>query len=189
LRGCDPQTVGRSNFSAKQPILYARDLINSCDGFVVIAFERTRIIQGLDEPGGPNQRTINNESHPTVWNQLEAAMAYARNVPILSFVQIGLRRQGMLSDRLEWFAQETDLKPEFLQTTQFEQTFQDWLARVEEGRTNPKGTQLDPAKIQIRDLVTRLSPPQIWAVATAFMGFFAGVAGIAFKFGQYFHGH
>jgi hypothetical protein len=42
---------------------------------------------------------------------MEAAMAYARKMPLLILVQPGLKRQGMLSDRLEWMAIEVALTP------------------------------------------------------------------------------
>jgi hypothetical protein len=86
-------------------------LYSTCRGAVVVAFERTRILTGLDKPGSSVPKEIKNESHPTVWNHMEAAMAYARKMPLLILVQPGLKRQGMLSDRLEWMAIEVALTP------------------------------------------------------------------------------
>ena len=112
--GCEPQTVGRSKFSSRQPVEASRDLIASCRGAVVIAFERTRIETGFEKPGSPGQKEIANERHPTVWNHMESAMAYARRVPLLTMIEPGLKRQGMLSDRLEWMALQEVLVPEYL---------------------------------------------------------------------------
>jgi hypothetical protein len=154
---------------------------------VVIAFERTRVLEALDEPGSPNEKLLTNESHPTVWNQLEAAMAYARDVPMLTFIEPGLRRQGMLSDRIEWFAQETDLDPAFLKTEQFNQTFQDWLTRVAERRENPQKLDIDPSNIKVKELLSRLTPKQLWGLCTGLGGFLVAIATIAFKLGQHLH--
>lgn len=83
---------------------------------MVVAFERTRTLHALDKPGSPSQAEVRNEFHPTLWNHMEAAMAYAKNVPILTFVQSGLKRQGMLSDRFEWTAIDAHLTPNLLRT-------------------------------------------------------------------------
>jgi hypothetical protein len=147
--GCVPQTVGRSSFSVRQPAEASRDLIGKCDGAIVIAFERTRILQALDKPGSPEQKEIRDESHPTVWNQMEAAMAYAQRVPILTFVQRGLKRQGMLSDRLEWMAIETDLSLSLLKTEAFQQVFREWLSLVRERRTSSPQVDVDPAELRL----------------------------------------
>jgi hypothetical protein len=113
FHGCTPQTVGHDEHSVRQPIFHARELIAACEGAVVIAFERVRIIEGIDKPGLDPPNLLKNEAHATVWNHLEAAMAYAQDVPILLIVQRGLKRQGMLSDRYEWHAQVTDFTLDF----------------------------------------------------------------------------
>jgi len=184
--GCIPQTVGRSSFSVRQPAQASRDLIGKCDGAVVIAFERTRILQALDKPDSPEQKEIKNESHPTVWNQMEAAMAYAQRVPILTFVQRGLKRQGLLSDRLEWMALETDLSPSFLKTEPFQQVFREWLSLVQERRTSSQRIELDPAELKVGVLVAQLKTKQLWGLIGGVFAVLAGVATLAFKAGQWF---
>jgi hypothetical protein len=183
---CIPETVGRSSYSLRQPVQAARDLIGKCDGAVVIAFERTRIIEALDKPDSADQKEIKNESHPTVWNQMEAAMAYAQRVPILIFVQRGLKRQGMLSDRLEWKAIESDLTPSLLKTEEFQQVFREWLSLVQDRRTSPNKDEIDLAELQVGVLISRLKASQLWGLLVALFTVLAGVAGLAFKAGQWF---
>ena len=184
---CITQTVGRSSFSIRQPVQASRDLIGKCDGAVVIAFERTRIIEALDKPNSPDQKEIKNESHPTVWNQMEAAMAYAQRVPILTFVQSGLKRQGMLSDRFEWMALETDFSPSFLKTEQFQQVFLEWLSLVQERRNFSKKVEIDPAELRVGVLISQLKTKQLWGLIGAIFAVLAGIATLAFKAGQWFH--
>jgi hypothetical protein len=187
--GCTPQTVGRSAFSIRQPVQAARDLIGNCDGAVVIAFERLRVLEALDKPGSPEESRIKNESHPTIWNQMEAAMAYGQRVPILTFIQSGLRRQGMLSDRLEWMALETDFSTNFLRTTQFQQTFGEWLALVAERRTSWRKSGIDPGELTIGHLLTQLKARQLWSVLVAVSAVAAAIFLAAFKAGQWFQNH
>ncbi len=179
---CIPQTVGRSSFSGRQPVEASRDLIGTCDGAVVIAFERIRIIEGLEKPGSTERKEIQNESHPTIWNQMEAAMAYAQRVPILTFVQRGLKRQGMLSDRFEWTALETDLSPSFLRTDQFQQVFREWLSYMQKRRTSSQKVDLDLGKVKVGALLSLLTTTQLWGLIVAI----ATIAALAFKAGQWF---
>jgi hypothetical protein len=184
--GCNPQTIGRSKFSARQPAEASRDLIARCSGAVVVAFERTRILTGLDKPESSIEKKIANESHPTVWNHMEAAMAYARKVPILTIVQPGLKRQGMLSDRLEWMAIEAELSPEVLRTDYFRQVFAEWLSLVKQGMLTSAQPDFDPSEIKIGKLLSQLTTKQAWALAVVIFGVLAGLATVAFKAGQSF---
>jgi hypothetical protein len=189
FNGCTPQTVGQGESSVRQPIFHARRLIAACEGAVVIAFERVRIIEGIDKPGVDPPNLLKNEAHPTVWNHMEAAMAYAQDVPILLMVQKGLKRQGMLSDRSEWHTQEIDFTVEFLRSKQFNQVFQEWLSLVQERREKPKKLDFDPSEIELKDLLSRLTPKKFWSLLTTAVGLLAVVATTAFKLGQYFHAH
>jgi hypothetical protein len=180
---CKPQTVGRSVYSARQPVEAARDLIGNCHGAVVIAFERTRIISGMERPDSSQQKLIQNESHPTIWNQMEAAMAYAQKIPILSLVQSGLKRQGMLSDRFEWCAIEADLNPSLLATEKFRQTFSEWieLVRKEPGRIEI--AEIDPAQLKVGSLVKQLSAKQVISLSLVTLGAIGSITSVAFKAG------
>ncbi len=182
---CEPQTVGRSVFSGRQPVQAARDCIGTCDGAIVIAFERTRIIDGLDRPESAEPTRVQSESHPTVWNQMEAAMAYAQRVPILTLVQPGLKRHGMLSTRLEWVALEKEQVPSLLATAEFRQVFAEWLAVVRQGRAAPQRPEVDPAALKIGYLLSQLSFRQLIALLVAMIALLSTVATISFRAGQW----
>ena len=159
--------------------------MGKCDGAVVIAFERTRIIRALEKPDSPGEQVIRNESHPTIWNQMEAAMAYGQRVPILTFVQSGLRRQAMLSDRLEWMAIDADLSPHLLRTAQFKQVFEEWLGRVTARREEVSTEEdIDLGELGIGRLLTKLKTKQVWSVLIALGGLIVGISAVAFRVGQ-----
>jgi hypothetical protein len=182
-------TVDRNVFRGRQPAETARDVIATCGGAVVIAFERTRILTGIDKPGGSFEgrleNRIENESHPTVWNQMEAAMAYSREIPLLILVQAGLKRQGMLGDRLEWMAIETELSPEVLGTEKFSQVFADWLNKVKSRQPGSRTPDIDPGEMKIGKLLSQLSAKQAVTLAASVLTVLIGLAGLAFKAGQY----
>jgi hypothetical protein len=187
---CLPQTVGRSSYSVRQPVEAARELIAECNGAVVIAFERTRLLSGFDKPGGAAQKDLRDESYPTIWNQMEAAMAYARRVPILTFVQKGVKRQGMLSDRLEWMAIETDLTPDLLGTERFRQAFAEWrqLVRKRSALTPAPPAAIAPAEMTVGQIVSALKPGQLWAALAVAATLLAFTATAAFQAGQAWNG-
>jgi hypothetical protein len=186
-QNCIPIIVGRNNYSIRQPVEHARDLIADADGALIIAFERFQINDGLDKPGSNDQSSIKGESYPTIWNQLEGAMAYAKHLPILTLVQKGIRRQGMLSDRVEWFALEDNLLPELLATDKFNKFFQDWLSRVKAYRLEGNHFTGDVSQLKINELLEQLTPAQFWSLLTVIIGILLAVAGVAFKLGQYFY--
>jgi len=183
--GCEPQTVGRSKFSGRQPVQAARDLIGDCGGAIVIAFERSRIIKGIERPESPNPQEVANESHPTIWNQMEAAMAYAQRVPILTLIQPELKRQGMLSTRLEWVALQKELTPNLLLTDEFRQIFNEWMSYVKNRSAEAESEEIDPGKLKIGYLVKQLTSAQFAGLIGSVFAALAAVGAISFKIGQW----
>lgn len=202
--GCESTTVGQNRHTLKQPIAGVRDVIAKSDGIIVIAFERTRIIEGLDKPGTTEQKVINNESHPTVWNQMEAAMGYGQHLPVLTLVQNGLSRQGMLSKRMEYVAIQTDLTPALLAGDPFQQIFREWLLLVKERRSrlaaikeaeelkNKKKEEekakeaAQPSRLKdIINMFVSLETRDAYAVVVPIFGILAMVSTTSYKVGQW----
>jgi hypothetical protein len=183
--GCTPITVGRSKYSVRQPAEAARDCIAECRGAIVIAFERVRTLKAVEYPNSAKEKSLPPESHPTIWNQMESAMAYSKDIPILTFVQTGIKRQGMLSNRLEWGAIEADLSPDVLRTEEFRQVFNEWLLRVTT-KAKLKDKELNIDDIKISTVLTQLNAKQAWAAIVIAFGIVSGVATTAFKLGQTF---
>jgi hypothetical protein len=96
--GCERLTVGRGHYTSKQPVVEARNLMQTADGVVVIAFTRQIIEKAINEPGGLKENFINNRKLPTIWNQLEAAMAFGLGLPLLLIIEDGLYQEAMLND-------------------------------------------------------------------------------------------
>jgi hypothetical protein len=122
---------------------------------------------------------------PTVWNQIEAAMAYSRGLPLLVVVEHGMRPEGLLEGRYDWYVQEVAVSRDCLNDPEFRGVLSDWLRRVE-------ATPAAPAEHSSRDLehltlgqVLRIaSVTQLWAVVAAAATVLAGVAAVAYAIGQ-----
>jgi hypothetical protein len=90
----NPRLVGRNEFSADQPLKFIQRVMGECTGTIVLALERIRVATGTELYGESRNQPIVDARIPTVWNQIEAAMAYTLRQPLLVIVEKGLRCEG-----------------------------------------------------------------------------------------------
>jgi hypothetical protein len=95
-------------------------------GALVIALERIAIEQGFERPGASEQTVITTPSIPTPWNQIEAAFAYSKGVPLLVIKEDRVRPDGLLEGRYDWYVHSTALDPVFLESADFGGIFESW---------------------------------------------------------------
>lgn len=126
-----PQTVGRTYFSSKQPLVAITELMHECAGTVVLAFERTHMPELVDKRGSADERRQTDVKLPTVWNQIEAAMAYTLEHPLLVVVENGLKYEGLLEKGYDWFVKGVNLDDDIMADREFLGVFTDWKQRVE----------------------------------------------------------
>jgi hypothetical protein len=129
--GLVPQSLGRNYWSSQQPLRAIDELMRQCSGVAIVGFERLHILQGLDRRGSEQERPISGLSLPTVWNQIEAAMAYVRSLPLLVLVQEQLRAEGLLETGYDWYVKRMPMRPGATADREFCGIFDDWRTRVE----------------------------------------------------------
>jgi hypothetical protein len=178
-QGLIPRAVGRNDFSSMHPLQFIQSLMNECVGTVIIAFERVKVIDGLERRGSSEEKKLSNENLPTVWNQIEAAMAYVLEHPLLVIVENGAREEGLLEAGYDWYVQHVNLDPSALGTKEFTGVFADWKKRVE-ARASLK-RKIDVANLTLGELLMSMKPGQLWAVLGAFGAIVAG----AFALGRF----
>lgn len=130
--GLIPQTLGRTFFSSIQPLKAVDDLMRQCCGTVIVAFERIQIEKGIEKRGSPDERRLEYTALPTVWNQIEAAMAYTLGHPLLVIIERGLRSEGLLERGNDWYVNCVNLSDINLNERTFQGVFADWKRRVDE---------------------------------------------------------
>ena len=130
--GLIPQTLGRTFFSSIQPLKAVDDLMRQCCGVVVVAFERIQIVTGIEKRGSPEEHRLESTALPTVWNQIEAAMAYTLSHPLLVIIENGLRSEGLLERGYDWYVNWVNLSEVALNEKEFQGVFADWRRRVDE---------------------------------------------------------
>lgn len=133
-----PQTVGRSYFSSKQPLAAIDELLQECAGTVIIAYERIHLGTAVEKRGSPKEKPLDGLNLPTVWNQIEATMAYTLGHPLLVLVEKGLKYEGLLEEGNDGFVQEIDLDKPVFENRMFQGVFADWKKRIEQYKKQQK---------------------------------------------------
>ena len=128
--GIITHTVGRNTFSCDAPLKTISQLMDRCSGVVVIALERTYFPSGLERRGGPKQTALEDVKLPTPWNQIEAAMAYSRGLPLLVLVEAGLRSEGLLERGYDWYVQWVQPDSSALRSNEFNGVLASWKDKM-----------------------------------------------------------
>jgi hypothetical protein len=167
--GLNPRTIGRNTFSADAPLHAVTQLMEQCQGAVVIALERFYFSEGEERRGSTRQSQLNDTRMPTAWNQIEAAMAYSRKLPLLVIVDENLRADGLLERGNDWYVQDLPIEPAALNTTTFNGILESWRSRLGSSREVVATTAKppDPSTLTVGELIGALKPRQFWATLVA----------------------
>jgi hypothetical protein len=184
--GLSPRQMGRNEWSSEQPLRAIKRVIEECEGGVVIAFCRYQFPAGVERKKDGGESPLSDVRLPTVWNQIEAAMAYTRNLPLLVIAEHGLRDDGLLEGRYDWKVFWTDFKPEHFWSKEFVGFLNSWKRLVDASaasRRQIEAAENDISKMSIGQLFAQLSVPQLWATLSAIVGLIIGAATVAFRAG------
>jgi hypothetical protein len=184
--GLIPHTVGRNTFSSDAPLKTVTELMDKCAGTVVIALERMYFPAGVENRGGVKQAPLSEVKLPTPWNQIEAAMAYARQHPLLVVVEEGLKSEGLLERGYDWYVQWVKPEVSSLNTLEFNGVLASWKSRVAQLASDKKEAkkliaEINPVDLTIGELIKGLKPSQLWAVLVALTGLIAGAIAMGAK--------
>jgi hypothetical protein len=128
--GLIPHTIGRDGFRVRRPLKHIRDMMAQCAGTIVIAFERIHIQAGTESRGGHDEQSFEDVRLPTVWNQIEAGMAYVLDHPVLVIAERGLRQDGLLEPEHDWYINWLDVDIPLRQNPQILETISDWKEQI-----------------------------------------------------------
>jgi len=135
--GLTPQTVGRTYFKNQQPLKSVTECMADCSGTIILAFERLYIQDGTERRGSKHQSPVGNVTLPTVWNQIEAAMAYTLGHPLLVLVESGIKSEGLLEHGYDWYVKWVELQATAFTEPEFIGVFTDWKTAVEDYHKAP----------------------------------------------------
>lgn len=187
--GLNPCTIGRNTFSTEAPLHAVMELMDRCVGTVIVAVERYRVENGVERRDSPQEKPLSGVAFPTAWNQIEAAMAYGRGLPLLVLVDEQLRCDGLLEKGNDWFVYQVPLDPAALNHPAFTGLLKDWRDRIEQRRDRPPeaaaraagARPADPASMTVAELVGALKPFQLWTALVALAGALSGAFYLGMK--------
>lgn len=125
-----PQTVGRTYYSSLQPLKAVEELLKECNGTIILALERSYLVEALDRRDSPKQKNLNGLKLTTPWNQIEGAMAYTNEHPLLVLIEAGVKDDGLLEKGYDWYVLEIDLALAPEKDPRFVGVIADWKKRV-----------------------------------------------------------
>ena len=187
LMGFNPCTIGRNTFSTDAPLKAVIALMDRCEGTVVVALERYYLEAGVERRGSEREQRLGAVSFPTSWNQIEAAMAYGRDLPLLVLVDEKLRCDGLLEKGNDWFVHQLPVNPAALESPPFRGLLESWRAKVVKRRAEapsaPSDNRPEVDKMSVGQLLAALKPGQLWSLVIAVAGALAAAFAAGAKLG------
>jgi len=156
-----------------------------------VGLERSHAYTVFERERSERQKIHLDQYIPTAWNQIEAAMAYGRGLPLLVLVDQQLRCDGLLERGNDWFVHEVPLDPAALNNPAFTGLLKDWRDRIEQRTATaaaataaPAAAARDPASMTVAELVGALKPFQLWTALVALAGALSGAFYLGLRLGS-----
>ena len=192
--GLSPQMLGKTVYPDKQPLKVIQETMMQCDGTLVIAFERIFVNDGQEKRGGTEATVLQSQIIPTVWNQIETAMAYGLQQPILVLAEEGSRREGLLDDKFEWLVLPVKVDADIVNSRVFIGTLRSWFRNLKEYKAQREAKEIaqreakekklieeiNPGTLTVAQLFTMMRPNQVWKC----VGVLTTIIILAFSFGR-----
>ena len=190
-RGLNPRTLGRTDYLPdNEPLDGISTVLDECHGVIVLALERSHAQALIDRPGTANEQTHRDVRLPTVWNQIEATMAYAKRLPLLVIVDERLRSEGLLEERYDWLVLRVPLDAAAFANPHVHGVLTQWIAGVQDSRALQKSETAGTAggktieNLPVREILSSLTVAQAWALVVSIAAAASGLAGFAFWAGS-----
>lgn len=97
IRGLRIRSLGTTDYSNKAPLLGVRQLLNNCEGVIILGLKQIFVKDSIEKDGTNKRQERKNFSLPTAWNHLEGGIAFALNLPLLIICEEGV--EGGIFDR------------------------------------------------------------------------------------------
>ncbi len=121
-----------AEWSAENALLPVRRKLKEMYGCVVLAIERMHSVESIYKQGSPKETKAKSEYFTTPWIQMEAAMAYQQELPLLIFAEQKIKNEGMIelgAHEFRIFAINPET-PEELEEDNFKFLIKSWSEKV-----------------------------------------------------------
>ncbi len=125
------RTLGTTDYSNDAPIGAVKNVMDQCQGAVILGFKQIRMIEGVSKEGTEKQETLKGNLLPTPWNHIEAGMAFAFGLPMLVVKEAGVGGGVFDLGTSDKFIHEVTLPGEmWLRSEAFLQPLNQWVEDV-----------------------------------------------------------
>lgn len=174
LHACDiePRVINKTEFVTQNPLKDISRIMRECDGAIIVAYERTYFDAGLEKRKSTQEKPLASVSYTTPWNQIEAAMAVAIGLPIIVMVETGLREEGLLEDRYDWYIERLAIAADAFQDHAVRGRVMAWCRRIQsEQAERPKRGRID-TELTLSELGRLLTVRTVLTLAAVLFGIF-----------------
>jgi hypothetical protein len=187
--GVDPRIIGKNEYPAGNPLTHIYDVMRSCHGVIVVAYERKFLESGVEKRGGDAAQSISRRTYTTPWNDIESAMAYSLGIPLYVLCQKGLSEEGLIESKLDWFVQYVEISPAALRKPEVVESIRAWVnTRVLPNSKKPRSLMTLQGQMKFSEMTPREMWNFLGMLAAAFL-LGAGAATIFPRFFALLTGH
>jgi hypothetical protein len=147
--GVDPRIIGMNEYPPGSPVHKIRDTMSTCDGVLVVAYERKYVQRGIERSGSKGERKIADEKYTTAWNHIESAIAFSMGIPLYILCETGIIEEGLIESKVDWFVKRITFEPDVLEKPEVLESIRAWVnERVLPHANKPTG--LFPSLIRLK---------------------------------------
>jgi len=153
--GVDPRIIGVNEYPPGSPVHKIRDAMSTCDGVLVVAYERKYVQRGIERRGSPRERKFVDEKYTTAWNHIESAIAFSKEIPLYILCETGVIEEVLIESKVDWFVKRVDFVPEVLVKPEVLESIRAWInERVMPHARKPTGAFPALARLKFSELTS-----------------------------------
>ena len=182
--GLVPRLMTERDWDYKNPLRGLRRAMSDCSGAIVVAYARYQFPSGV-EIRTEGARPLTDITFPTAWNQIEAAMAYEKGLPLLVVAQAGLRADAIFEGTHDIRSFWTPLDPDVCHSDGFIGYLRSWKDDVEATAAKTTEDSLKPiAEVTVMKLFSSLPWYEGIAVVSTILGLILAALTIGYRIGS-----
>jgi len=130
-RGMEPVTIGSTYFPNESPVLAIKNKMKECEGIIILALPQIYVEKGVSKKGSSSEIRIVEKNYPSPWNQIEGAMAYMLDLPMMIIAEEGINDGLLENGTLPVFKNEYNLRSyHWIERREFLEPFNEWSSKL-----------------------------------------------------------
>jgi hypothetical protein len=123
----DPRIIGVNEYPPGSPVLKIRETMKTCDGVLVVAYERKYVLKGIERRASVRERKFSDEKYTTTWNHIESAIAFSLGIPLYILCETGVVEEGLIESKVDWFVKRIVFEPDILVKPEVLESIKSWV--------------------------------------------------------------